>query len=83
MGKILEVDCPGCTATLWIDADSGDVIQHKHKDKAKASLEEMLQKEKRKKENVDNRFLQAKNLEEEKKRKAEALFKSNFTKDNK
>lgn len=82
MGKMIEVNCPGCNAKLWIDAETGDVVQHKHEgNKAKSSIEDMLLKEKLKKENVDRRFMQAKNLEEEKKKKAEALFNSKLFND--
>ena len=75
MSDIIEIECPVCHAEIWIEAQSKTVIQHKKtKKKNFASFDDLLTKEKEKKEKVDERFVMAKELEEAKKKKAEALF---------
>jgi hypothetical protein len=79
MGNIIEIECPGCHASLWIDADKKVVIQHKKtKRKNLASFDDLLSKEKEKKEKVEERFSMAKELEEAKKKKAEKIFKKSL-----
>ena len=79
MGNIIEIECPECHGSLWVDVDKKVVVQHKKtKKKNFNSFDDLLLKEKVKKEKTDERFLQAKELEEAKKKKAEELFKKSF-----
>ena len=79
MANIIEIECPECHANLWIDVDTKTVIQHKKtKKKAFESFDDLLLKEKEKKQKVDERFLMAKDLEEAKRKKAEEIFKKSF-----
>ena len=79
MGNIIEIECPECHTSLWVDVDKKVVVQHKKtKKKNFNSFDDLLLKEKVKKEKTDERFLQAKELEEAKKKKAEELFKKSF-----
>lgn len=79
MSKIIEVECPICHSNLWIDADNQNIIQHeKTKKKNFESFDELLLKEKEKKEKADERFLIAEELEKAKKKKAEDLFKKSI-----
>jgi hypothetical protein len=75
MGNLIEINCPVCHASLWVDADKKNVVQHKKSErKVVSSFEELLNKEKKKKEAVDERFSQAKSLEQAKKKKAADFF---------
>jgi len=73
--NLIEIQCPVCHASLWVDADKKNVVQHKRSEKKTvSSFEELLSKEKKKKEAVDERFSQAKSLEQAKKKKAAEFF---------
>jgi hypothetical protein len=73
--NLIEIQCPVCHASLWVDADKKTVVQHKRSEKKTvSSFEELLSKEKMKKEAVDERFSQAKSLEQAKKKKAAEFF---------
>lgn len=75
MSNIIEIECPGCHGKLWVDVDKKAVIDHKKQKKKKtASLDDLLVKEKEKKEKSDERFSMAKNLNEAKRKKAEEIF---------
>jgi len=73
--KLIEIECPVCHANLWVDTDKKNVVQHKRSEKKNlSSFEELLNKEKQKKEAVDERFSQAQSLEQAKKKKAAEFF---------
>jgi Zn-finger nucleic acid-binding protein len=73
--KMIEIECPICHANLWVDAEKKNVVQHKRSEKKNlSSFEELLNKEKQKKEAVDERFSQAQSLEQAKKKKAAEFF---------
>ncbi|MBN2345894.1 MAG: hypothetical protein JXO51_05845 [Candidatus Aminicenantes bacterium] len=75
MGNPIEIQCPVCHANLWVDAEKAQVVQHRRSQKKTlSSFEELLDKEKQKKEAVDERFSQAKSLEQAKKKKAAEFF---------
>jgi hypothetical protein len=79
MANIIEIECPGCHANIWVDIDNKTVIQHKKAVKKNfASFDDLLLKEKKKKETVEERFLSAKELEQAKKKKAEEIFKQSL-----
>jgi predicted nucleotide-binding protein (sugar kinase/HSP70/actin superfamily) len=75
MDDMIEVHCPICHASLWVDAATKQVVQHKRSEKkVHSSFEDLLCKEKEKKEAVEERFSQAKSLEQAKKKKAAEFF---------
>ncbi len=79
MANIIEIECPDCHCNLWVDVDTKAVVQRKKtKKKNFVSFDDLLVKEKKKKETVDERFLMAKDLEQAKKKKAEELFNKSF-----
>jgi hypothetical protein len=79
MANIIEIECPDCHSSLWVDVDKKVVVQTKKtRKKSFASFDDLLLKEKEKKEKVDERFLMAKDLEQAKKKKAEEIFKKSF-----
>jgi hypothetical protein len=75
MANIIEIECPDCHSNLWVDVDNKVVVQHKKVKKTNtASFDDLLLKEKAKKDKVEERFLMAKDLEQAKKKKAEEIF---------
>ncbi len=80
MEKIIEVICPKCKSSLWIDVEKKEVVQHKKSVKQKNSFEDLLAKEKKKKESTEETFSSARELEKAKKKKAEELFNKSFDK---
>lgn len=75
MGNIIEIECPECHSSIWVDVDQKVVVEHKKTaKKVHTSFDDLLLKEKEKKEKADERFLMAKELEQAKKKKAEELF---------
>jgi uncharacterized protein YbaR (Trm112 family) len=82
MANIIEIECPVCHGNLWVDVEKKVVVQHKKtKKKNVASFDDLLVKEKSKKEKADERFLMAKDLEQAKKKKAEEIFKKSLSLD--
>ena len=82
MANIIETECPHCHSSLWVDVEQKVVVQHKKtKKKNFTSFDQLLDKEKAKKEKVDERFRMAKNLGDAKKKKAEELFKQSIGED--
>ncbi|MCK5220209.1 MAG: hypothetical protein KAR14_01390 [Candidatus Aminicenantes bacterium] len=78
MEKIIEVTCPKCKSSLWIDIENKEVVQHKKGAKQLSSFEDLLEKEKKKKESTEETFTSAKELEKAKKKKAEDFFNKSF-----
>lgn len=79
MANIIEIECPVCHSSLWVDVEKKVVVQHKKtKKKSFSSFDDLLLKEKEKKEKVDERFLMAKDLEQAKKKKAQEIFEKSF-----
>lgn len=79
MANIIEIECPLCHSDLWVDVEKKVVVQHKKtKKKNFASFDDLLVKEKEKKEKADERFLMARDLEQAKKKKAEEIFKKSL-----
>ena len=75
MDNLIEIQCPICHASLWVDTEKKTVVQHKRSEKKiHSSFEDLLSKEKQKKEAVDERFSQARSLEQAKKKKAAEFF---------
>jgi hypothetical protein len=82
MANIIEIECPECHSSLWVDVDQKVVVQHKKSGKkVNASFDDLLLKEKEKKEKADERFLMAKELEQAKKKKAEEIFQKSLKMD--
>jgi hypothetical protein len=79
MANIIEIECPECHSSLWVDLEKKAVVQHKKsKKKTFASFDDLLIKEKEKKEKADERFLMARDLEQAKKKKAEEIFEKSL-----
>ena len=74
--QVFQVLCPICKSLLWIDPVTEEDIQFEEKaGKKRKSLEELILKEKKKKDEADRRFEATAELEKKKWKKAEDKFK--------
>ncbi len=71
---VLEIICPHCHSTLWVDIVSRTVLRTEKAAKKKESLEELLAREKERRAAFDRKFEATAALEREKKEKARAKF---------
>ena len=74
------MDCPVCRSALWIDPLSQEVVKSERSKKTKGSLDDLLEKEKKRRSEFDRKFEATAELEKEKKKKAEEKFAEVFTK---
>ncbi len=74
-GRIFDLVCPCCHSLLWVDELSREVVKsEKQAAKTKGSLDELLEKEKKRREEFEQKFEATTELEKRKKEKAAALF---------
>jgi len=75
MEELFELECPACRCRIWVDSRDKTVVEYKRSEKmTHSSLEDLLLKEKEKKEKVEERFKKADELQKAKKRQAEEIF---------
>jgi len=78
---VFEIVCPCCKSVLWVDAVSRQVVRtEKHAAKKKGTLDELLEKEKKRKEGFDGKFQATAELERQKKEKAREAFEKAMSK---
>jgi uncharacterized Zn finger protein (UPF0148 family) len=61
--RTLEVECPCCQNFLTVDAATGAVLEHKAPKKEKESLEQFLEKQKHRADDLDAKFRAAQEAE--------------------
>jgi hypothetical protein len=72
---VFEVVCPCCHSVLWVDAVSREVVKtEKHAARKKGSLDELLEKEKKRRDEFERKFEATAELERQKKEKAKEAF---------
>jgi uncharacterized Zn finger protein (UPF0148 family) len=72
---VFEVVCPCCQSVLWVDGISRGVVKvEKHAAKKKGSLDDLLEKEKKRRDEFDRKFEATAELERQKKEKAKQVF---------
>lgn len=72
---VFEIVCPCCHSILWVDGITRDIVKtEKQAAKKKGSLDELLEKEKKRKEEFDRKFEATAELERQKKAKAKEAF---------
>ena len=64
---LLEVKCPHCKCSIFIDPASGAIVDHKVPDQKKADLNDFLKSQKNRVSDMEDKFKKAK--EEQVKRK--------------
>ena len=79
-GQVFQVICPICQSLLWVDPLTHEVIQFEKKGgKKKESLEDLLLKEKKRKDGFGRKFEATAEVQKEKKQKAKEKFEKAFT----
>ncbi len=78
--KTFEVTCPCCQATLWVDPLARSVIKSEKAARKKASLDDLLLREKKKKEAFETKFEATAEIEKQKRQKAKEKFEKAFDK---
>ena len=79
-GKVFEVVCPCCRSVIWVDGTTGGIVKSERAAKKKESLDELLIKEKQKKDGLATKFEATAALEQEKLKKAREKFDKAFGK---
>jgi len=78
-GEVFQLSCPCCHSLLWIDPVMEKVMQFEKQAKPKGSLEDLLLKEKRKKQEFERKFEATAELEKKRREKAQNRFKKALT----
>lgn len=74
--KIIKIECPVCGSLIWFDTEAGIIVKHEKVERKKAhSLEELLEKEKKKAEEFEKKFESVAELQKEKKKEIEEKFR--------
>jgi hypothetical protein len=72
---VFEVVCPCCQSVLWVDGVSREVIKsERHAARKKGSLDDLLEKEKKRRGEFERKFEATAELERQKKEKAKEAF---------
>ncbi len=72
--KVFQLVCPHCGARLWVDISLKEIIQSEKGAKKKASFDELLLKEKKKSEEIAQKFDSTVELRQKKLEQAKAAF---------
>ncbi|MCI4444541.1 MAG: hypothetical protein JHC32_00765 [Candidatus Aminicenantes bacterium] len=73
-GKVFQLICPHCGAKLWVDVNLREIIQSEKGQKKKASFDELLEKEKKKAEEISQKFESTVELRQKKLEQAKEAF---------
>lgn len=72
---VFEVVCPCCQLVLWVDGISREIVKtERHAAKKKGSLDDLLEKEKKRRDEFERKFEATAELERQKKEKAKETF---------
>ncbi len=72
---VFEIVCPCCQSVLWVDAVSREIVKtEKRAAKKKGSLDDLLEKEKKRRDDFERKFEATAELERQKKEKAKEVF---------
>lgn len=78
---VYQIICPCCQSVLWVDGVSQEIIKtEKHAAKKKGSLDDLLEREKKRQDEFDRKFEATAELERQKKEKAEKAFEKAWSK---
>jgi hypothetical protein len=77
-GKVFEIVCPCCRSVVWVDAETGGIVKSERAAKKKESLDELLIKEKQKKDGFATKFEATADLERKKRELAKEKFARAF-----
>jgi len=72
---VFEIICPCCQSVLWVDAVNREVVKtEKHAARKKGSLDDLLEKEKKRRDEFGRKFEATAELERQRKEKAKEAF---------
>jgi hypothetical protein len=72
---VFEVVCPCCQSVLWVDGISREIVKtERQAAKKKGSLDDLLEKEKKRRDEFGRKFEATAELERQKKEKAKEAF---------
>ncbi|MFO7866109.1 MAG: hypothetical protein R6V02_04760 [Candidatus Aminicenantes bacterium] len=72
--------CPICRSRIWVERHTLDVIKSEKSQKIKESLDELLEKERSKKTQMENKLASTAAMTRERKKQAEDKFSRVFSK---
>jgi hypothetical protein len=78
---VFQVICPCCQSVLWVDGLSREIIKtEKHAAKKRGSLDDLLEREKKRQDEFGRKFEATIELERQKKEKAKEAFEKALSK---
>ncbi len=78
---VFQIVCPCCQSVLWVDGVCREIVKtEKHAAKKKGSLDDLLEKEKKRQEEIDRKFEATAEVERQKKEKAKEAFERALSK---
>jgi hypothetical protein len=76
---VFRIQCPGCQKVLWIDPVTQQVIRSERSKRKKGTLDDLLVKEKKKREGFERKFEATSEMQKERKEKAREIFERALT----
>lgn len=76
---VFRIHCPGCQKVLWIDPVTQKVIRAEKGKRKKGTLDDLLVKEKKKREGFERKFEATSEMQKERKEKAREIFEKALT----
>lgn len=73
--SLLEVKCPMCKGSLWLDPSSGKVVDHKAADQKKLDFGEFVKSQSNRGAKLEDQFKKAKEEQEKRKKELDENFK--------
>ena len=77
--KVFEIACPHCGTVIWVDGENKAVLKTERAARKKESLDDLLAREKTKREGLATKFEATASLEKQKKDKARDAFEKAFS----
>jgi uncharacterized Zn finger protein (UPF0148 family) len=71
---VFEIVCPHCGTVIWVDGDNRAVLKTERAARKKESLDDLLSREKTKRDGMATKFEATASLEKQKKDKARDAF---------
>lgn len=72
--QVFRIQCPGCQKVLWIDPVTQEVIRSEKGKRKKGSLDDLLVREKKKREGFERKFEATSEMQKKRKEKAREIF---------
>jgi Zn-finger nucleic acid-binding protein len=76
--KVFEITCPHCGTVIWVDGGNRNILKTERVARKKESLDDLLAREKTKKDGMATKFEATASLEKQKKDKAKEAFEKAF-----